>query len=352
MIQSNAKKREKRRQNNNILYNYKKRTKRIKLIIQTIIYIALFYSITFLNIRMENQKEIEIISEIHPEMIPMRNINMDLKYLDNITLMNTQGIVNYIKQVACTTGQKDYIIAWEIVSHFTEHISPLWDNWNQYPPYDWGHSPALMLNSLGFGICDDMATVLHALWRELGYSTRVWGLNGHTVSEIYVENKWQMYDADFKVYYHTRDLQVASVSELIADTSLVNNPRCPILDKNSTAYTIGYVYEIGQVVNDYTRWLPPDLPNFEIPPNVTIRKIQNVTIETLDSTRITTYGLQFYLPPLWNGTIAEPLILHSIQGNYTSCIISEGNFVREIEINTQSEVILTFLLNPKIQVIF
>ena len=89
----------------------------------------------------------------------------------------------------------------------------------------WIHNPLLMLNSLGFGLCDDLASVLSFIWKKQGFKSRVWGLEGHVVPEVFAQGKWQMYDPTFGVYYLNNGNQVASVDELSAVPELIYNPR-------------------------------------------------------------------------------------------------------------------------------
>ena len=88
----------------------------------------------------------------------------------------------------------------------------------------WQHNPHLLLNSLGFGQCDDYAALLAQLWEKLGFETRIWGLEGHVVNEIKIDGRWQMYDATYGVYYLNKNRQVAGVEELSLQHSLIDQP--------------------------------------------------------------------------------------------------------------------------------
>ena len=68
----------------------------------------------------------------------------------------------------------------------------------------WLHSPALFLNSLGVGWCDDRAAVVHHLLAEMGYTARLWSLQGHVVPEVLINGRWEVWDTDLGVYYYTR----------------------------------------------------------------------------------------------------------------------------------------------------
>jgi len=57
------------------------------------------------------------------------------------------------------------------------------------------HDPLVMFRNYGYGYCDDFAWNLASLWREIGLNSRVWGLSGHVVSEVYYDGGWHLYDA-------------------------------------------------------------------------------------------------------------------------------------------------------------
>lgn len=85
----------------------------------------------------------------------------------------------------------------------------------------WMHQPTIIFNSLGFGQCDDLASALAFIWREMGYETRIWNLNGHVVPEVFADGKWQMFDPSYDVYYYNEHREVAGFEELCANPSLV-----------------------------------------------------------------------------------------------------------------------------------
>jgi hypothetical protein len=101
------------------------------------------------------------------------------------------------------------------------------DNLKFNPAYSedkWQHNPHLLLNSPGFGQCDGQSALLVRLWEKLGFEARVWSLTGHVVSEVKSNNKWQMFDAAYGVYYYNEDKQIASVQELSSKSFLIQHP--------------------------------------------------------------------------------------------------------------------------------
>jgi len=114
------------------------------------------------------------------------------------------SIVDSIKQLS--SHSKDYYEAWRFISNNTEHTVP-------YSSKSWQHDPALFINSVGSGFCDDRASVLVRIWKELGYDARVMGISGHVISEVFNDGKWKMLDPDLRIYY-TKNDTILSVSEL------------------------------------------------------------------------------------------------------------------------------------------
>lgn len=78
----------------------------------------------------------------------------------------------------------------------------------------WLHAPEYLLNSSGYGYCDDMASALATIWKEMGLPSRIWHLGGHVVPEVNIGGKWQMYDPDMGLYYLDDEHQVLSVEAI------------------------------------------------------------------------------------------------------------------------------------------
>ena len=88
----------------------------------------------------------------------------------------------------------------------------------------WNHSPALFFSSIGFGYCDDSASLFRHLMAAMGYESRVWGLGGHIVAEVRIDNRWEMWDTDLQVHYFNHSGLVAGVEELAAQPDLILQP--------------------------------------------------------------------------------------------------------------------------------
>src|SRR5690606_21295752 len=55
----------------------------------------------------------------------------------------------------------------------------------------WLHAPVRLLNSTGFGYCDDVASAFSLLANEAGLETRAWTLGGHVVPEVRIGDRWE-----------------------------------------------------------------------------------------------------------------------------------------------------------------
>jgi hypothetical protein len=112
---------------------------------------------------------------------------------------------------------------------------------NTYPWYPttelgWIHDPLVLINSIGFGFCDDVATAMALLAREAGLESRVWRLSGHVVPEVKVGERWAMLDPDLAVYYKTIGGSTASVAELASNPELITAPMDPVQPESASAY--------------------------------------------------------------------------------------------------------------------
>lgn len=129
-----------------------------------------------------------------------------------------------------------------------------------YTAENWQHEPLLFLNSIGGGFCDDRASVLAKVWNKLGYSSRVIGLGGHVVPEVLNNDKWQLFDPDFEIYFSDSNDTVLSEKELennsqrffsVSDNNFLN----PIFQsKNPLSESIADLYATKENNKDETAW--------------------------------------------------------------------------------------------------
>lgn len=106
--------------------------------------------------------------------------------------------------------------------HFPEITDQFCDNgWSGYPRL-WAESPLLTINSFGFGTCGTFADVLAKVWHELGYEVRRRELNGHGLTEVKVNGRWRVFDADLRGFV-VDGKQIVGVDELLEHPELIGS---------------------------------------------------------------------------------------------------------------------------------
>lgn len=118
------------------------------------------------------------------------------------------------------------------------------------------HHPILLLNSIGYGQCDDLASVLHFIWEMQGLDSRVWQVGNHVVAEVFADDKWQMFDPSFQVFYYNKNGNIAGVEELINEPNLITNPMQKIdyfFEDIRDQNTIDSLRYSAQVANYYSK---------------------------------------------------------------------------------------------------
>jgi hypothetical protein len=205
---------------------------------------------------------------------------------------------------------------WEYLSFKFVHKRPL-------SGQEWQHSPTLFYNSLGFGYCDDAAAIFSHLVRGAGYNTRVWNIRGHVVSEVRVNNRWEMYDTDLGIYCFNNDGQVSGVEELSENPSLVTNPVNPVKKKDHEGYKqkwADFYSTKDNVVSSFYNYQLPVKPfNLVLPARSRLDFFQKFETGKFnlrgDQVHKEHYlNLRMTIPAGYKGVIEMPLVLHSIKG--------------------------------------
>jgi hypothetical protein len=150
--------------------------------------------------------------------------------------------------------------ACRLVHSMTEHridrrIDPT-ENWVQwtlgqfYPPLLRTRDPDRILEK-GYGDCSERVVVLRTLAMRSGLPSRIVGLGGHVVLEIFANGKWFTADPDYGVVY------VGTVEELArCDPDYLANP---LLDAGYPKHQIDAYIQILQS-NDDNIAMPIDSP--------------------------------------------------------------------------------------------
>ncbi len=261
--------------------------------------------------------------------------------------------------------------AWRYVKDHAYFDQPLTDS-------TWIHDPGIFINSLGFGYCDDKASVLAFIWEKLGLYSRVWSLGGHVVPEVYVNDGWSMYDPEYEVYYQTNPNYVNGVEDLAKQPSIV---RSGYLDKmpcnNIHAMWNRYSYKTAKTYfttenNLISDWYSSPVEEYPliitIPPMGIFEfpgKFESTLISAKGDTISSFANAKLTIPKGWSGNINIPLVIHSIKGKgelviagkkymvgskpLCSLINSRTEFVCDLNFNLIQEPIeIIYLVNPLI----
>jgi predicted HTH domain antitoxin len=242
----------------------------------------------------------------------------------------------------------------------------------------WMQDAQLYLNSVGFGLCGNTAFTLSQLWRELGFETRMYNIGGHTMSEAFVGDHWEMYDADLEVYYVNDAGRVAGIAELERDSDLITNPRQRLAYASPYAYGNNVAKYYSTPENNFERRdrvdAVPDL-EFTLPVNARMTLPVKATNELTapyifrgEQATIAHYReVLLEIPSDWEGQIDIPLLVHSIQGvgtvrvggrefelnssEFQTLLDERQSFIYDFEFSElKTDLSIIYLLNPNIQV--
>lgn len=211
--------------------------------------------------------------------------------------------------------------AWRFIIESIVHDKPLTEK-------GWQQSPMLLINSLGFGQCGHKAAALASLWEKLGYKSQVWDLGGHTVPEVYVGERWEMYDPDLETFYLNHEGQVAGVKEIENKPTLITN-------QNHVPYKHFSLYSELQRNTEYTSKLYATTEDnqllnmegsedslisleFQIPAQGTLEFPASFEkhLEAFNQNDRTYFAnAKLSIPTGWEGKIAIPLVIHAIRGS-------------------------------------
>lgn len=217
-------------------------------------------------------------------------------------------------------GEPLYERAWRFVVAWRRHTGPITAGRFQ-------HQADLFLRSVGSGFCDDVATVLYSIWSRLGYQARIWGLMGHVVPEVWLGDRWAMYDPDLAVFYRERSGSVASVDDLVRDPSLITSPveRLPELDDWPYSSVVADTYA-SAFDNDISFYLmePTPLPlqsTFTLPRGghleIVGAGVQLVPSVVEGERDVALAPVRLWIPPGYAGELELPLVLVDGHGDAT-----------------------------------
>jgi hypothetical protein len=213
-------------------------------------------------------------------------------------------------------------VLWRFVRNNVYHSVPL-------SAESWHDDPWVVVSSLGWGFCSNVAGTYVRLARAAGYEARVWGLTGHVVPEIKVDGRWQMFDPDLSVYYYTADNEIASVADLVNDSSLITNPPRPVLDRSLHSFPYSeliasfYASAADNYLADaiFVADQGVERNDLMLPPNAVFIYPGNWTTPPIGYDGNVPYEIPLFLqgnltlPEGWTGTVPSPWLIAAIRGD-------------------------------------
>jgi|GEM_PF-2577887 len=160
-------------------------------------------------------------------------VSFSWTHAGNAVLRNRADILARAASVSGAYAAKPFEVQlWRFLTDNTYHWYPTTEAY-------WIHDPLVLVNSIGFGFCDDVAKAYAVLGQAAGYATRVWWLYGHVVPEIFVNGRWEVLDPDLATYYVDTTGNIAGEAQLSTDATLITAPIAPHfpLTQKSYAYT-------------------------------------------------------------------------------------------------------------------
>lgn len=207
------------------------------------------------------------------------------------------------------------------VSLWNYMISNVYHN-QSFAAERWEHDPLILVNSIGFGLCDDVSAALAFMAREHGLSARVWFLDGHVAPEILVNGKWQMYDPDIKIYYRGYNGDIAGVEELTANPALITSPVAPLYPVPFYGYEqfIADIYstaENNRVEPWYESGASPVSGTFTLPPGASLQFPGTWVDSIVDhqGAQVPAFAtIRVSVPPTTKQVLRMPLVLLALRG--------------------------------------
>jgi len=287
-------------------------------------------------------------------------IRFHLKLNDSFPL-SVDEICLRIENMAKEYSLSPKIAAWKFCSLNTVRFI------DSYSEHQWIHSPFILINSLGGGLCDDRATALTCLWKKLGYQSRIVHLNGHAVAEVKDGAVWELYDPDYGIYYTDRDGNTVGVGYLEQNANIgLNMIGADSIIQLMIKYgTADYKRLMSKYASseDNTRDEFDQCANFETASNNAFILPAGSSLEMVAGSEKRPSAIVIKLKPESTGTLQIPLVPYAWvgEGSFSTKAgnfdVSEGQTLKfsnevlqdSIAIHKVNEVVYVyFLVNPKI----
>ncbi len=155
------------------------------------------------------------------------------------------GVVSHIKVLSDKVADVSSLEAWKhsfIKEGMTdeEKAIAIWKSsvsfvYQDAPPVEFlqegcVHDSIKSFNVYGYGMCCCASARIEQLARYVGLQARGFGINGHSVPEVFWEGEWHMLDASLVNYFKRADGKIASVSNVCQAVKgwLDEHPDCKV----------------------------------------------------------------------------------------------------------------------------
>lgn len=117
------------------------------------------------------------------------------------------------------------IALWDLIRRFRIH---------DWPPHPEASDPVKLLSIYGYGFCSNSAEALAALAEASGLFARVRHFPGkHVVTEIFLNERWCIFDTDGEVYYRNSLGQIATLEDLLSDPQILKKYPSPLYSEET-----------------------------------------------------------------------------------------------------------------------
>ncbi len=223
---------------------------------------------------------------------------------------NNMGVYDIDKMVLFINNHyHDMPIAekvWRFIAQFTKHKSLITKN-------NWLYNPLLLVNSAGGSFCGYRSAAMTNILLYMGIKARSWCIEGHVITEAYVDGRWQVYDPDLGVVYYNENGNICSFCELSDNPLYITNPikmmsvssYCDSVEACSKKIADMYTSKNDNCLfNTYYEHFNEKQKVFFMLPKGSV-----MTFPMPDNSKNTTFALaELKLPKNWTGNVKMSLI--------------------------------------------
>ncbi len=164
-------------------------------------------------------------------------------------------------------GKSGEGLALAIYDYFTDtvdgsyHFWPMDENHGIPRVRNVVHDPLKLLNAYGFMVCGQHAAMLYSVYTAAGFKTRGIGVPGHTLCEVFYDDRWHILDVDMWTWFRAPEGHIASAYELaknahalIVESENKSQP-CNLPDRTLKDYASMYAETV--TVDDHVESMAP-----------------------------------------------------------------------------------------------